>query len=159
MDGLILGVDPGAASGGWAVLDGQGKLVAAGDLPVAGSGRQRMVSAPLLVAVVERLKPSIAIVERVGPMPRQGVSSTFKFGRGLGIIEGVIGGAMIPVSYVPATVWKKYFHLGRDKEQARQKAIEIWPDAAILHFARKKDRGRAEAALIALWQARAVAVP
>jgi crossover junction endodeoxyribonuclease RuvC len=37
-----------------------------------------------------------------------------------------------------------------DKDTARTRAIELWPSHAQL-FARKKDHGRAEAALIARW--------
>jgi hypothetical protein len=97
------------------------------------------------------------VVERVGPMPKQGVSSTFKFGRGLGLVEGVLGGALVPISYVSPAVWNRHFGLAADKEQARQKAIKIWPASAADLFSRKKDHGRAEAALIALWAQRAAA--
>ena len=147
----IIGIDPGATAGGWAVLDHYGQIVSAGDLPMAGAGAQRMISARLFAAVVERFSPAKAVVERVGPMPGQGVSSMFRFGRGLGVIEGVIGAKMVPVSYVSPTVWKRHFGLGHDKEQSRQKAIELWPASAMMLFGRKKDHGRAEAALIALW--------
>jgi crossover junction endodeoxyribonuclease RuvC len=97
-----------------------------------------MISGPLCATIIERFRPAAAISERVGPMPRQGISSTFKFGRGLGIIEGVLGGAMIPVNYVTATVWKKHYGIGRDKEKARQLAIATWPESASLHFARRR---------------------
>lgn len=154
----ILGIDPGGVSGGWAVLDEFGKIISTGELPVAGTGAQRVISGQLFAAVVERFTPARACIERVGPMPKQGTASTFKFGRGLGVVEGVIGGAMIPVDYVSPAVWKRHFGLGADKEQSRQKAIETWPESAALHFARVKDHGRAEASLIALWAARAKAV-
>jgi crossover junction endodeoxyribonuclease RuvC len=134
-----------------------GKIISTGDLPVAGVGAQRMISGPLYAAIIERFKPPIAIVERVGPMPRQGVSSTFKFGRRLGITEGVVGGAMIPVSYVSAAVWKQDFHLVKDRDEAGRAAIEVWPGSASLHFS-QRDNSRAEAALIGLWLARTRAV-
>src|SRR5258708_2490068 len=117
-----------------------------------------MVSAPLFAAIVERFTPARAIVERVGAMPRQGVSSTFKFGRAVGLVDGVIGAELVPVAYVSAAVWKRHFGLGSDKEQSRQKAIEIWPASAAELLARKKDHGRAEAALIPLWRQRAAVV-
>ena len=56
------------------------------------------------------------------------------------------------VRYVIPRVWKGYFGLSSDKEQSRLKAIALFPDCANL-FSRKKDEGRAEAALIALWEA------
>lgn len=150
---IVLGIDPGII-GGWAVVD-NGKLVSAGELPVAGEGAQRMVSAPLMRALIPQFRPDQAVVERVGAMPKQGVSSTFRFGRAVGIVEGVIGGASIPVLHVQPAVWKRHFGLGPDKEAARQRAIETWPEMADLLFSRKKDHGAAEAALIALWGFRA----
>lgn len=83
-------------------------------------------------------------------MPKQGVSSSFKFGRSLGLVEGVCDGLGIPVQWVTPNRWKKAMRLGADKEASRQLAIRRWPEQAAL-FARKKDHGRAEAALIALW--------
>ena len=150
MSGRILGVDPGGVTGAWAIIDDKGKIIAADDLPVAGVGAQRVISGPLFAATVERFTPSQAVVERVGAMPGQGVSSMFKFGRGLGIVEGVIAASMLPVLYVTPAVWKRHFGLASEKEAARQRAIEIWPESASL-FSRKRDHGRAEAALIARW--------
>jgi crossover junction endodeoxyribonuclease RuvC len=48
--------------------------------------------------------------------------------------------------------WKRSFHLhGKDKEGARQLALQRFPSAHAL-LARKKDHQRAEAALIALFE-------
>jgi crossover junction endodeoxyribonuclease RuvC len=48
-------------------------------------------------------------------------------------------------------MWKKFHALpGGDKEAGRQRALQLFPAAHEL-FARKKDHGRAEAALIALF--------
>ena len=154
MSGHLLGIDPGAVSGAWAVLNEIGQIIAAGDLPVVGDGKNAMISGRLFADIVLRYSPSRAVLERVGPMPRQGVSSTFKFGRGVGLIEGVLGGALVPIGYVSPAVWKRHFSLAADKEASRRRAIETWPGSAGL-FARKRDHGRAEAALIALWGQRA----
>ena len=155
MTGRVLGVDPGSVSAAWAVLDEFGQIVAAGDVPVVGDGTKAMISGPLLADIVLRFSPSRAVVERVAAMPKQGIASTFKFGRGLGLIEGVLGGALVPISYVSPMVWKRHFSLAADKEAARQKAIEIWPGSAAVLFSRKRDHGRAEACLIGLWAQRA----
>jgi crossover junction endodeoxyribonuclease RuvC len=147
---IIIGIDPGII-GAWAILDDLGAITTGGDLPVAGEGARRMVAAPLFSAVIQRYRPAIAVLERVGAMPRQGIASTFKFGRAVGVIEGVLGALACPVTYVAPAIWKKHFQLGNDKEQSRQRAIEIWPAEAADLFARKLDHGRAEAALIGLW--------
>jgi crossover junction endodeoxyribonuclease RuvC len=49
---------------------------------------------------------------------------------------------------VSPAVWKKHFKLPADKEASRALALPLFP-ATAEHFARKKDHGRAEAALIA----------
>jgi crossover junction endodeoxyribonuclease RuvC len=90
-------------------------------------------------------------VEIVHAMPKQGVSSSFNFGMSYGVALGVIGALKIPVVHVSPTKWKKYFGLSADKEEARALAISKWP--ASLHFRRKKDNGRAEAGLLALYGA------
>lgn len=146
----VIGIDPGV-SGGWGVVDALGGLIGAGELPVAGEGAQRMLSAALLTATVRQFSPALAIVERVGSMPGQGVSSTFKFGRAVGVIEGVLGACGIPVLYVLPAVWKRHYGLSTDKEASRQRAIETWPAKAPTYFRRKLDHQAAEAALLALW--------
>jgi crossover junction endodeoxyribonuclease RuvC len=100
---LLLGIDPGIV-GGWAVVNELGGLIAADDLPIAGDGAQRTIAAPLLAAVVGRYQPTTATVERVGSMPGQGVSSSFKFGRAVGVIDGVLGAAACPVMYVAPAI-------------------------------------------------------
>jgi len=74
----------------------------------------------------------------------------FSFGRSLGVAESVFGTLGVRVEYVSPQRWKKALGLGRDKDESRMQAIERWPGSAGL-FARKKDNGRAEAALIAFW--------
>lgn len=155
---MVLGVDPGV-EGAWAIIK-DGHLVALNTLPTAGDAARRMVSAPLwgdnLSYFIEREgKIDRAVIERVGAMPGQGVSSMFRFGRAVGTIDGVIGAFNIPVQYVTPSVWKRHFGLSSDKEASRQLAIQTWPEIAHLAFRRKADHGKAEAALIALWAYRA----
>jgi crossover junction endodeoxyribonuclease RuvC len=83
-------------------------------------------------------------------MPGQGVASTFKFGQSYGSVLGLFGALKYNIIDVTPRRWKKDLSLTSDKEQARQMAINNWPDVSDL-FKRKKDHGRAEAALIALW--------
>lgn len=118
------------------------------DMPVAGGD----IDCVTLAARIRQLKPDIAIVELVHAMPKQGVSSTFKFGSGFGAIRGVLAALEVPTHLVPPTAWKKHFRLGSDKEQARALALRMFP-AVGERFARRKDDGRAEAALIARYGA------
>ena len=94
--------------------------------------------------------PQHALIERAQAMPKQGASSGFKYGRAVGAIEAVITCCAIPLTIVEPSIWKKFHALrGGDKEAGRQRALQLFPAAHAL-LARKKDHGRAEAALIAL---------
>jgi crossover junction endodeoxyribonuclease RuvC len=87
-------------------------------------------------------------------MPKQGASSGFKYGRAVGAIEAAIICCEIPLTIIEPTLWKKFHQLrGGDKEAGRQRGLQLFPAAHAL-LARKKDHGRAEAALIALAGAR-----
>lgn len=74
----------------------------------------------------------------------------FAFGQATGIVEGIVATITENVVTVRPQEWKKHFGVGSDKDRARELAMERWPDHAQL-FKRKKDDGRAEAALIGLW--------
>lgn len=157
---LVIGVDPGK-SGAIAVLDRQGRLYDVHDMPVVGP----IISAALLSEVVHNyidplsLPPyGTAVIEDVHAMPKQGVSSVFSFGRALGVVEGVMAGEGLALVYVSPAKWKKAMGLSADKGVSRRRAIEQWPHMA-KSFARVKDDGRAEAALIALWWIRSQPTP
>lgn len=147
MRASILGIDPGSVSGAWAAIFPDGSM-SCGDLPVV----DRTVNPAELGRLIRALNPERAVVEQVGAMPGQGVSSMFAFGRGYGCILGVLGACEIPVQMVTPGRWKKAMGLDSDKEKSRSLAIRTWPQSD--QFKRKKDAGRAEAGLIALWGSR-----
>lgn len=140
----ILGIDPGSVSGAWAAVHDDGSMTC-GDLPTV----DRNVDGAAFARLVRALAPCRAVVEQVSAMPKQGVSSTFSFGRGFGCVLGVLAACEVPVTMVMPGRWKRAFALDSDKEKSRALAIRTWPASA--QFARKKDAGRAEAALIAKW--------
>lgn len=149
MTRCILAIDPGA-SGACAFYfpDEAPGRIAVHDMPVA-DGR---VSGVHLADLVRRYGPTEAIVELVGAMPKQGVASTFKFGAAVGAVYGVLGALAIPYSQVTPGKWKGRMGLSRDKEAARALAIRTFPSASD-RLGRKKDHGRAEAALLAYYVA------
>ena len=142
----VLGVDPGAVSGAYALLTRNLEQPTVDDIPVV----DRQVNAAEWARIVEALKPDLAVVELSSSMPKQGVASTFKFGMGCGLIRGVLAGAGVPIINVTAAKWKKHFALNNDGEKSRALAIRRFPD--VTQLSRKKDHGRAEALLIALWK-------
>ncbi len=143
----IMGVDPGL-TGAVAFYFPGADVVSVRDMPVAAGS----VDGASLTAIIQQMAPEVAIVELVGAMPGQGVSSTFKFGCGFGIVQGVITARGVPMHLVAASRWKRALGLDADKEKARALALRLWPARAEL-FARKKDHGRAEAALLARYGA------
>jgi crossover junction endodeoxyribonuclease RuvC len=141
----VLGVDPGSVSAAYAILDLDAGLAFVWDAPVV----DRQVNAAEWARVVRGAQADVAVVEKVAAMPKQGVSSTFKFGMGAGLLRGVITGAGLPIFDAVPTVWKRHFKLDSDPEKARALAIRRFPK--IDGLARKKDHNKAEALLMALW--------
>ena len=144
----VLGVDPGL-DGAIALL-GDGFL-AVRDMPTAGELKRRVVVAAEAAGIIRAWTPDIAVIERVHAMPKQGVTSSFRFGQALGTIEGVLGALLIPIEYVTPQSWKKHFRLTANKDDARLRAIQTWPRIAD-ELRRKKDADKAEALLIARYK-------
>jgi len=142
----VIAIDPGAVSGAIAVFFGAGGQ-SVGDLAIVNG----QVDAAALSRMVRLAAPCVAIVEDVHSMPKQGVSSTFKFGVAVGIIRGVLVAYGVPLYYVAPTVWKKHFGLiGPDKEKSRALALQRYP-ALAESLGLKKHQNRAEALLLGEW--------
>jgi hypothetical protein len=143
----FVGIDPGA-SGAIGVLDEHGALVCVHDLPVF-DGR-------LDVRNLRALLPDgrlLFVVEDPNAMPRQGVSSSFKFGRTVGECQAFAKLTGDEMTLVSPAKWKRDMRLSADKEQVLRRARELYPDAPI---SLKRHHDRAEALLLArwLWQSR-----
>lgn len=152
----ILGVDPGA-SGALVILDTEQNTLTVFDMPTVeikrGTRNVRQVSAQMLVDIVSPHSPDHAFVEKVGAMPGQGVSSMFAFGRAAGVVEGVLAALRVPTTYVTPQEWQKAMRVIGGKDGSRNRASQLWPGQAT-HFARVKDDGRSDAALIAAYGAK-----
>jgi len=147
---MILGIDPGI-SGALAWLSDDGHLISTTDMPAIEVHGKKKVSPQILTSELAGRRPILAVIEDVGAMPGQGVTSMFNFGYSAGILAGVCAGLGIPtVLYRPA-VWKRAAGVPADKGAARQMAQRLWPGCR--DFDRVKDDGRAEAALLARWVA------
>lgn len=144
---MLVGIDIGKA-GGIAIINGN--FVAVHSMPVVN--KEFDISE---IARILRTAPSATVViENVHSMPKQGVSSTFAFGRAKGLIEGIAGALGMKVVAVHIPSWKKHYpqFQGLDRKQAKAKAREL---AAAFYpsvkdkLTRVKDDGRADALLIA----------
>jgi hypothetical protein len=92
----------------------------------------------------------LTILENVHSMPKQGVASSFCFGEGKGMWEGILAAFDIPTELVSPQRWKKEIMAdqGKEKSAARFKAMTLFPSLADELKLVKHD-GRAEALLMA----------
>jgi crossover junction endodeoxyribonuclease RuvC len=142
---IFAAIDPGAVHAAMAVFH-DGVPVFVDDIRTVNGILDSTAFAHSLADMrVERV-----VVENVHAMPKQGVSSTFKFGMGVGIIHGVAGALRLPLTLVTPNQWKSFHSLPALKEASRALAIHKWPDQS-RHLDRKKDADRAEALLIGDW--------
>ena len=145
---IIFGIDPGF-SGAWGAIDEAGAYVDSGDMLHTGNF---LHFNQILKAMREAVKDGecMVVVEAVHSMPRQGVSSSFKFGVSYGVALS-LAQALGVWGLVTPRVWKQDLELTADKNDSLAMARLLWPDAPL---ARKKDNGRAEALLMAEWKRR-----
>ena len=145
----ILGVDPGL-QGALSIWDGRELIVV--DVPIVKARtRGNEVNLPAFADLVRELSPfDAAYIERNSSRPHEGVSSARKGG----LVEGIILGCVVVysknITRVAPTQWKKVMKLTKDKNYSITRAIEAFPKYHRF-FSRKKDHGRAEAALLALF--------
>lgn len=148
----IMGVDIGAQGAFSLYVNGKFERVI--DMPcvevIRGGKKKNHISAQGVAAAIKELNPTHAVVEKVGAMPNQGVSSMFAFGRAAGIIEGALAALNVPVTYVTPQAWMKATQCGKGKDAIRHRCMEIHPEHQQL-FARVKDSGRADATMMAVY--------
>lgn len=152
---LTFGIDPGLSGAIVALADGEPCHIF--DIPVVERNGWKEVAADQLSVLIRDVRNQhpgayfSACLERVGARPGDGGTSAFRFGEGFGKVKAVLEVKGIPfVMPVPAQ-WKRYFGLlGTDKDAARLLAITRFPGAAD-ELKRKKDQGRADALLLALY--------
>ena len=150
----VVGIDPGIY-GALAVIDdsvdihNQFDINIVFDLPVEeDQGGRNMVNFYETYKLIRLYAPDLVMLEHVHAMPRQGVSSTFRFGMTFGGIIAVLSALELRYVLVHSTVWKRRVRVRGDKQASVARAIELYPEAAP-YLARKMDHNRAEAILIA----------
>ena len=152
---IVFGIDPGL-TGALAVLI-NGRLIDVADLPVREEGVgtvKRRLDAAVLAAMVREVRrqygvdSELAVIERVGARPDQGVATTFSLGHTAGVVEATMLALGVPVQFADPVKWKRLAGLGRDKSDARAAASLAYPEQAGF-WRLKSQHNRAEAALIA----------
>jgi len=150
---IILAIDPGIT--GALAFCHRGHMLPPDldihDMPIVDGD----VSAHELFKIIRDGVPHVAIIENVHPHPKEGVSSVWRFSAAFTTARVVVQLLRIPMVLVTPGKWKRAMGLKggpEGKEQSRRLAIETFPLQSQL-FSRKKDHGRAEAALLAVYAA------
>lgn len=152
---LTFGIDPGLTGAVATLIDGEpGPILDMPTLDVGGWGEVDSRAVVIFIREVRDLHPGAevsACIEKVGARPGDGGTSAFRFGQTAGKLQAVLEVLGIPATRVVPAVWKRRFGLlKQDKDAARLLAIARFPSAAG-ELTRKKDNGRTDALLIALW--------
>ena len=150
---MILGIDPGL-TGALALFEPSvAALHSILDMPThvlkRGAGTKRELDLKTLSDFLVKHRGVIhhAYLEWVGPMPKQGVSGVYQFGRGVGQLEGMLSALAIQVTYLTPQKWQAKGRVRSGKDGSVKKAREIFPERA--EWFSKTKHGRADAALIA----------
>lgn len=122
---LFLGIDPGQ-SGAYAVVDENGSPV--GHVKGKDSCTDRAAFLREHVAV-------FGMLERVNAMPKQGVSSTFKFGTSFGEAIGILEALGIRHELITPSKWQQVMscRTGGDKNVSKQAAQRLFPGLKVTH--------------------------
>ncbi len=157
---LILGVDPGF-KGALALYNPiQKTCISIKDTPLLPKQKNEIdlfqlaqfisiYANEIKFAVIERVS-AMTYVDRHGEVRGQGARASFEFGRTVGVMQGMIASYNIPVVLVHPAAWKSAMGLSSDKQQSLTKAAKMFP-LYRSYFIRKKDDGRAEAILLAVF--------
>jgi crossover junction endodeoxyribonuclease RuvC len=143
----ICGIDPGIGGALALVYRGGIELI---DMPTIEVRGKRHVCPAGVTEWLEVNKPDMVVIEHVQGVQGAGATSAFSFGRSFGLLEGVVAGLGLRHCLVRPQAWTKALRVSRDKGSHRAAAKRLWPANAHL-FARVKDDGRADAALMAHW--------
>lgn len=156
---VTFGVDPGLTGCVATLIDGEpGPML---DMPTVSVGKRNEVDGERILRFIREVRGShpgadfAACLEQVGAVRtegrQQGGVSMFNFGDGFGAVRTAFACAGVSTVRVYPQVWKRHMGLiGTEKDAARQLAIRRFPSAGEM-LKRKKDSGRADALLLALW--------
>ena len=131
---LICGIDPGQ-SGGIAFIR-IGKIVASkDDYPICAYKMPDTEADTADLLNEFRSNIVMTFIEAVHSMPKQGVASSFKFGRSYGFLRGLLVGLKIPFEEVSPQKWQKGMNCltHGDKNVSKAKAQHLFPYIRVTH--------------------------
>jgi crossover junction endodeoxyribonuclease RuvC len=97
---------------------------------IKADGRERIDIKELRKQLI-KIKEYQVFLENPAAMPKQGVSSTFKFGQNLGIFQGMLHGLEIPFILVSPQTWSAKMCVKDKTLQSKEKSykafVKLWP--------------------------------
>jgi crossover junction endodeoxyribonuclease RuvC len=149
---IICGIDPGA-SGAVVVYSTEHDEFCYTLMPTMEVGKATRVNGSAVAGFLKQFQITAVFLEKVGSMPKQGVTSVFNFGHSTGVVDGVCSALGLPITLVTPQAWKKHAGLiGTEKDASRSRCVQLYPSVVDLH---KKGKGQAiaDALLIAKYGA------
>jgi len=113
-----LGIDPGK-KGGLVVLDKYKRIYAKEVMPMIGY----TYDVAAIKNFIVQTTPDHAFIEKVSAVAGASAKSTFQFGFGAGILEGILGGLEMPRTYIRPKEWQKFAHKGIDGTDPKDKSL------------------------------------
>lgn len=122
-----LGIDPGK-SGAMAIVDEEGGLVSVCRLKETHHDVWAWLDE-------HRAEVGFAVLEKVSAMPKQGVSSTFKFGESFGFCQGMLVAAAVRFELVTPQKWQGAMGCRSkgDKNVTKARAQALFPTTKVVH--------------------------
>lgn len=139
----FLGVDPGSSGGGIAFLDTSGDDIV--------TFQMKDLTPHDFAEHVREYQPTIAWVEKVHAMPKQGVSSMFKFGENFGGLQWSLAALGIRYGLILPSRWMRALNIPPRKKETTKTAWKnvLKAEAQRRYPGRKVTLNIADAMLIA----------
>ena len=147
----VIGIDPGI-SGAIALISKTGHAYVSRSPWILVNGRKKPDERSMVVIFEAMVadQPVTVFIEQVHAMPKQGVVSSFNFGKSLGIWIGILASHDVPYQFVTPQAWKKEMVTGVEGDDKKANAVivakRLFPK---FDNFKKKDHNQAEALLIA----------
>jgi crossover junction endodeoxyribonuclease RuvC len=129
---LVCGIDPGI-NGGITIIDACDKaIIYKGVMPIfklkTSKKQQSEYDLESIKKIFQCLTDNgcgLAVLETQQAMPKQGVSSTFKTGRGFGLLEGLLFGMGISYILIKPRDWQTEIFKGLPKDDTKKLSIMV----------------------------------
>lgn len=122
----VVGIDPGQ-SGGITFHYGYDHVITAYSMPETLKDICNFFEDETLIRM--------AFIEEVHSMPKQGVSSSFKFGKNYGSLLGILAASEVPYTLLTPHTWQKALRCltGGDKNVSKARAQQLFPNIKVTH--------------------------